>query len=55
MAIFNFTKTIEPEPGQYLVYEERPQWFKNWEKTGLLQFEDKNDDGPHRRPKKSST
>lgn len=45
MAVFNFTKTIEPEPGQYLAYEERPQWFKNWEKTGLLQFEDKNGDG----------
>lgn len=28
-----------------LAYEERPQWFKNWEKTGLLTFEDKNGDG----------
>jgi cation/acetate symporter len=28
-----------------LVYEQRPQWFKNWEVTGLLQFEDKNGDG----------
>lgn len=45
MAFFNFTKTIEPEKGQYLVYDERPQWFKNWEKTGLLKFEDKNNDG----------
>ena len=28
-----------------LVYEERPQWFRNWEATGLLEFEDKNGDG----------
>lgn len=28
-----------------LVYDERPQWFKNWEATGLLKFEDKNGDG----------
>ncbi|MDX1505024.1 MAG: VC_2705 family sodium/solute symporter, partial [Spongiibacter sp.] len=28
-----------------LAYEERPQWFKNWEKTGLLAYEDKNVDG----------
>jgi cation/acetate symporter len=31
--------------GQYLAYEDRPQWFKNWEKTGLLKFEDKDGDG----------
>lgn len=45
MAFYNFTKTIEPARGEYLVYEQRPQWFRNWEKTGLLQFEDKNGDG----------
>lgn len=45
MARLNLMQTIEPEPGQYLQYDERPQWFKNWEKTGLLAFEDKNDDG----------
>jgi cation/acetate symporter len=45
MARLNLMQTIEPEPGQYLSYDERPQWFKNWEKTGLLKFEDKNDDG----------
>lgn len=28
-----------------LKYDERPAWFKNWEKTGLLKFEDKNGDG----------
>ena len=45
MARLNLMQTIEPEPGQHLVYEERPQWFRNWEKTGLLRFEDKNGDG----------
>ena len=28
-----------------LVAEERPDWMKRWEKTGLLKFEDKNGDG----------
>ena len=45
MARLNLMQTIEPESGQYLEYEERPQWFRNWEKTGLLEFEDKNNDG----------
>ncbi len=45
MARLNLMQTIEPAPGQYLAYDERPQWFKNWEKTGLLAFEDKNGDG----------
>ncbi len=45
MARLNLMQTIEPEPGNYLAYDERPNWFKNWEKTGLLQFEDKNGDG----------
>lgn len=26
-------------------YASMPQWFSNWEKTGLLTFEDKNEDG----------
>ena len=26
-------------------YDVMPEWFKNWEKTGLLTFEDKNQDG----------
>ena len=26
-------------------YDGMPEWFKNWEKTGLLKFEDKNLDG----------
>jgi cation/acetate symporter len=45
MARLNLMQTIEPEPGQHLAYEERPQWFRNWEVTGLLQFEDRNGDG----------
>jgi cation/acetate symporter len=45
MARLNLMQTIEPSPGEHLVYAERPQWFKNWEKTGLLKFEDKNGDG----------
>ncbi|MFK7977284.1 MAG: sodium:solute symporter family protein [Halioglobus sp.] len=45
MARLNLMATIEPAPGQYLAYDERPQWFKNWEKTGLLEHQDKNGDG----------
>lgn len=45
MARLNLMQTIEPQPGQYLAYDERPSWFRNWEKTGLLGFEDKNGDG----------
>ena len=45
MARLNLMNTIEPTPGNYLAYDERPQWFKNWEKTGLLKYEDKNGDG----------
>ena len=45
MARFNLMNTIEPAAGQNLEYAERPQWFKEWEKTGLLKFEDKNGDG----------
>lgn len=26
-------------------YSEMPEWFKNWENTGLLEFDDKNADG----------
>ena len=44
MARLNLMQTIEPAPGEYLAYDDRPEWFKNWEKTGLLKFEDKNSD-----------
>ncbi|OEE64072.1 cation acetate symporter [Enterovibrio norvegicus FF-454] len=45
MARLNLMDTVNPAPGQHLVYDERPDWFKNWEKTGLLGFDDKNNDG----------
>lgn len=45
MARFNLMETIKPTGGEALVYDERPTWFKKWEATGLLKFEDKNGDG----------
>ena len=49
MARLNLTTTIQSGPvgseTGNLAYEERPQWFRTWEETGLLAFEDKNDDG----------
>jgi cation/acetate symporter len=49
MARLNLMNTIQigevGTPEGNLLYENRPQWFKNWEKTGLLQYEDKNGDG----------
>ena len=49
MARYNLINTIQPgevgtEQGN-LSYEERPRWFKTWEETGLLKFEDHNGDG----------
>ena len=32
-------------PEASLVYEDRPEWMKRWERTGLLRWEDKNGDG----------
>ena len=49
MAFYNLAKTVQPGPVSAvdgaMAYEARPQWFKNWETTGLLKFEDKNGDG----------
>ncbi|MBP7229481.1 MAG: VC_2705 family sodium/solute symporter, partial [Moraxellaceae bacterium] len=45
MARLNLIETMAPESGENLAIAERPQWFRNWEKTGLLGFEDKNGDG----------
>jgi cation/acetate symporter len=49
MARLNLMDTIQVgevgSPEGNLVYDERPEWFKKWETTGLLQFEDKNGDG----------
>ena len=39
-ARLNLIQTVSGQP-----YAQMPQWFSNWEKTGLLGFEDKNGDG----------
>ncbi|WP_018946919.1 sodium:solute symporter family protein [Thioalkalivibrio sp. AKL17] len=49
MAIWNLVNTVHPgeigtEEG-HLAYEDKPAWMERWEQTGLLEFEDKNDDG----------
>ena len=49
MARYNLVNTIQP--GQVgsvdgnLAYDDRPDWFRTWQKTGLLTFDDKNGDG----------
>ncbi|RDL47289.1 Cation/acetate symporter ActP [Ensifer sp. M14] len=47
MARLNIINTIFPggTEQQAVRYDERPDWMKNWEVTGLLKFEDKNGDG----------
>jgi cation/acetate symporter len=47
MARLNLVTTIYPEGASApsLSYEERPEWVKNWEQTGLIKWEDKNGDG----------
>ena len=43
VAVFartNLINTVSNQP-----YANMPEWFTNWEKTGLLGFEDKNGDG----------
>lgn len=49
MARFNLINTIQPgEIGAIdgnLLYDERPDWFRTWEQTGLVAFDDHNDDG----------
>jgi len=49
MARYNLINTMQPgdigaENGN-LVYEERPDWMRTWEATGLINYEDKNGDG----------
>ena len=43
VSVFARTNLIETVSNKE--YAEMPQWFKNWEKTGLLMFNDKNADG----------
>ncbi|KJU79861.1 cation acetate symporter [Pseudomonas chengduensis] len=47
MARLNLVTTIYPEGASApaLAYDERPEWVKNWEQTGLIKWEDKNGDG----------
>jgi len=47
MARLNIISTIFPSgtAEQPIAYDERPDWMTNWEQTGLLAFEDKNNDG----------
>ncbi|SDS93821.1 sodium:solute symporter family protein [Pseudomonas oryzae] len=47
MARLNLMTTVYPEgtSAPALAYEERPQWVKTWEETGLIKWEDKNSDG----------
>jgi len=55
MAKTNLIRTVTPgvimqntnvfDKDVAIKYDERPDWMKRWEKTGLLKFEDKNGDG----------
>ena len=43
IAVFSRTNLIETVSNQE--YDKLPEWFGNWEKTGLIKFDDKNNDG----------
>jgi len=43
IAVFSRTNLIETVSNTN--YTEVPEWFKNWENTGLIAWNDKNDDG----------
>ncbi|MCL7939770.1 cation acetate symporter [Halomonas sp. ATCH28] len=56
MARLNLMTTVYPEmAGQVesyedaatnpILYEDRPEWVRTWEETGLITYTDKNDDG----------
>ncbi|MDX3774855.1 cation acetate symporter [Chromatiaceae bacterium AAb-1] len=47
MARLNLLTTIYPDgpTADAIRYEDRPDWIKNWEQTGLIQYQDKNGDG----------
>ena len=44
-ARVNMIDTINGKDGSGTMYSEAPQWIKNWERTGLIEFNDKNNDG----------
>jgi len=43
IAVFVRTNLLQTIPNQS--YTDAPQWFKDWEKTGLFAWVDRNDDG----------
>ena len=47
MAKLNILTTIYPDgtAEEPIRYDDKPDWMLNWEQTGLLAFEDKNEDG----------
>jgi cation/acetate symporter len=47
MARLNVITTIYPDgtTASPIAYDEKPDWMNTWEQTGLLRFEDKNNDG----------
>jgi len=47
MARLNIMTTIYPDgtDAAPILYEDRPNWIQEWEVTGLIQYEDKNNDG----------
>jgi cation/acetate symporter len=47
MARLNIITTLYPDgvQGEPLAFDNKPDWMLNWERTGLLRFEDKNGDG----------
>ncbi|MDR5860788.1 cation acetate symporter [Halomonas eurihalina] len=56
MARLNIATTVYPEMASQvedveqatanpILYEDRPNWIRTWEETGLIQYEDKNGDG----------
>ena len=44
-ARLNMIQTINGADGAGALYSEAPDWVRNWEKTGLIKWEDKNGDG----------
>ncbi|CAM3912317.1 MULTISPECIES: sodium:solute symporter family protein [Shewanella] len=41
----NMIETINGPESTGVAYETAPDWIKNWEKTGLIKWDDKNSDG----------
>ncbi|GIU53618.1 MULTISPECIES: sodium:solute symporter family protein [Shewanella] len=41
----NMIETINGPDSTGVSYESAPEWIKNWEKTGLITWDDKNNDG----------